>query len=239
MPLTINNPNATALTNHQVLVTVNTAALVAAGHMQADGDDIRFVNSTGCCNVLGFVIESGMNTASTQMYVKVPSVPANGSALIYMFYGNPTASSGQNAALTFDLWEDFSGPPGHFTQDACGTGTATLSAGVATFSWSSQAAWVSDSTFQLSTVYTAEANVTAVSGNWPMLQFLKTTNQCGYGMLASGPNSPRLSETGTSTGFCQGHNWASAIMTATSGVGIWSATWISTGNIIGTYPTTG
>lgn len=239
LPITINNPNATPLTNHQVLVSVNTASLISAGHMQATGDDIRFVGSTSCCDILGHSVDAGMNTSSTGIWVKVPSVPANGTATIYMFYGNASAPNGENPAATFDLYEDFSTPPYHFSQDACGSGTASPSAGQVTFSWGSNAVWVSDSTFPLTAVYTAEANVTAASGNWPGVHWLKTTDQRGYGMLASGPNSPRLSETGNSSGYCQGHNWASAIMTATSPVGIWSSTWISTGNITGVYPTTG
>jgi hypothetical protein len=42
MPITISNGNGSALSNHEVKIQVNTAALVSAGKMNASGSDIRF-----------------------------------------------------------------------------------------------------------------------------------------------------------------------------------------------------
>ena len=106
LPITINNPNAIPVTNFQVGITINTQALIAAGKMQSNGNDIRFTD--GSCNVLNHWIESGINTPSTLIWVKVPSLPA-GKSTIYMYYGNAAAPNIQNPAAVFDFWEDFNG----------------------------------------------------------------------------------------------------------------------------------
>lgn len=106
-PVTINNSLAQTLTNYQVKITVNTAALVSAGHMLATGDDIRFT-AAGCTNV-NYWIESGMNTASTVIWLKVPTLAASANTTVNMYYGNPAAtaaSDGDNVFLFFDDFND-------------------------------------------------------------------------------------------------------------------------------------
>ena len=88
-----NTKNANALSDYQVPVTVNTAALIAEGKMMSDCRDIRFTDSDGQ-TPLPYWIESGVNTASTLVWVKVPSIPASSTKTIYMYYGNPLATSG-------------------------------------------------------------------------------------------------------------------------------------------------
>jgi hypothetical protein len=64
--------------------------------MQADYDDIRFVNNS--CNnnatALAYEIEN-YTTSKADVWVKIPSIPAGG-AKISVYYGNSTATSGQN-----------------------------------------------------------------------------------------------------------------------------------------------
>jgi hypothetical protein len=98
MPITINN-SGSALTDYQVLITVDTATPRIAGKMQASGADIRFKDSDNRTD-LCYWIESGINTTSTKIWVKVPSVP-NGSKTVYMYYGNPSATSASNESMTF------------------------------------------------------------------------------------------------------------------------------------------
>ena len=82
-PVIITNSGGT-LMDCQVLVTLDTAALVTAGKMKSDGSDIRFAGSDGYTN-LSYWIESGMNTASTSIWVKVPSIPS-GNSNVYIYY---------------------------------------------------------------------------------------------------------------------------------------------------------
>ena len=95
----VNISSSSALTDYQVLVTVDTASLILAGKMKADGGDIRFTDSDGT-TLLNYWIESGINTASTKIWVQVPSVPT-GETTIYMYYGNLTAASDSDYDNTF------------------------------------------------------------------------------------------------------------------------------------------
>lgn len=108
-----------ALTNFQVLVTMNTASLVTAGQMQADGDDIRFTDSDGT-TALPFWIETGtINTVATKIWVKIPNIPINPPdprKIIHIFYGDPAATSVANGTNTFLFFDDFSGTLAKWTK---------------------------------------------------------------------------------------------------------------------------
>ena len=100
-PVTIdntNNPNT--LTDYQVLVVVDTASLIQQGKMQADCDDIRFTDTDGT-TLLPYWIEGPINASNTKIWVKVPQIPANGTKVIYLYYGNPTAQSESSIVDTF------------------------------------------------------------------------------------------------------------------------------------------
>ncbi len=108
-PITINNTaNSNNLTDYQVLVTLNTQSLISAGKMRSDCGDIRFTDSNGS-TLLNYWIESGCNTASTKIWIKVPSIPANSTKTIYVYYGNPSATSLSNGDATFLFFDDFLG----------------------------------------------------------------------------------------------------------------------------------
>jgi len=91
--ITITNSSAGALTDHQVLVDLNTQDLIGVGadDMQADGDDIRFLDSDDATQ-LDYWIEEGMGTTSTKIWVEIPSVPV-GAKTIYLYYGNQSATA--------------------------------------------------------------------------------------------------------------------------------------------------
>lgn len=104
--ITITNSASTSLTDYQVKITIDTASLISAGKMRSDGGDIRFTSSDGT-TLLSYWIESGINTASTVIWVKVPSIPASSSTTIYIYYGNPSATSQSSGANTFIFFDDF------------------------------------------------------------------------------------------------------------------------------------
>jgi PKD repeat protein len=231
------NPNSTSLSDFQVLLTINTAALVSAGKMQADGDDIRFSDGS-CCTQYCYAIESGMNTATTRIWVKVPGpmIPLTNTTF-KMFYGNPSASAGANPNCTWDMWEPFDNSVNHFTA-SCGSGTYTVSGGSATISWGSNYVLTSDTDFPVGTVYTAEGNMLAASGNWPGINFSRNTpgSHFGYSILLG--SGVRIAKAGsTATDYCRGENWASPVYsTPGSVVGLWSITWIATGSQRAVFP---
>ncbi|MCW3102653.1 MAG: hypothetical protein JWO09_1093 [Bacteroidetes bacterium] len=93
LPVTVTNTTGSAVYNYQLQLTVDTQTPVANGEMQASGDDIRFGKDCAGITMLNYWIESGMNTASTVIWVKIDTLPANGTIPLYMFYGNPIAGS--------------------------------------------------------------------------------------------------------------------------------------------------
>jgi hypothetical protein len=102
-----NTANSQSLTDYTILTTVDTASLMAQGKMNAHGGDIRFIADN---NELNFWVESGMDTNSTRIWVKVPSIPASSTKTIYMYYGNPNHKVPQGSgAKTFAMFDDFGG----------------------------------------------------------------------------------------------------------------------------------
>jgi hypothetical protein len=75
VPITINSTSD--LTDYQVLITLDTQSLISAGRMRSDCGDIRFTwyNSTSQTEIeIPYWIESGCNTTSTKIWLKVPEI---------------------------------------------------------------------------------------------------------------------------------------------------------------------
>jgi hypothetical protein len=68
-----------------------------------DYGDIRFTDSDGS-TLLNYWQE-----ADGRFWVKVPNIPANSTKTIYVYYGNPSATSLSNGDATFDFFDDFLG----------------------------------------------------------------------------------------------------------------------------------
>ena len=102
-PVTITG-SGSEVSGYPVLVDVDTAGLVAAGKMESDCGDIRFTAADGF-TLLSYWVESGANTGSTKIWVKVQLIPGSGTT-IYLYYGNPDASSQSNKHDTFNRAAD-------------------------------------------------------------------------------------------------------------------------------------
>ena len=89
------NAGGTPLTNEQVLVEIDTATLISTSKLQADCDDLRFVDSDDSTS-LDYWVEGGCNTSATQVWVEIPTLPGAGST-IYMYYGNDSATNAEQA----------------------------------------------------------------------------------------------------------------------------------------------
>jgi len=105
IPITISNSGG-ALSNYQIQITVNTASLISAGKMRSDCGDIRFTDSDGTTLINYWVNPVDINSQYTRIFIKVPSIPS-GSKTIYMYYGNPSATSQSNADNVFELFDWF------------------------------------------------------------------------------------------------------------------------------------
>jgi hypothetical protein len=62
--IAIDNPGV-PLTDYFALVTIDTATPIAAGHMRADGGDIRVGDAA--CTPYAYWLESGINTSATRI----------------------------------------------------------------------------------------------------------------------------------------------------------------------------
>ncbi len=107
-PIMVTNNTATAVSDIQVKVVFDTLNLIAAGKLRSDCADIRFTDSDGTTH-LSYWLESGCNTTATVVWVKIPYLGANESKIIYLYYGNPSATSASNGYTTFDFFDDFDG----------------------------------------------------------------------------------------------------------------------------------
>lgn len=91
--VTVSGNGSTTLTNEDILLTIDTSTLIGQGKLQSDCDDLRFTDSNDS-TLLTYWIEAGCYTTTTQVWVRIPSLPAGGKT-IYMYYGNSSATSGQ------------------------------------------------------------------------------------------------------------------------------------------------
>jgi len=104
-----NTQNSNTLSDFQVQITLDTASLISNGKMKSDCGDIR-VYDPDKGSLLPYWVESGTeNTSNTKIWVKVPSIPGGGKKTIYLFYGNPGATSQSNGDDVFEFFDDFEG----------------------------------------------------------------------------------------------------------------------------------
>jgi len=107
-PISVTNNIGSSLTDFQVKLSIDTSTLIGASKMNNDCSDIRFTDEDKTTS-LNYFIQSGCNTTSTVIWVKVPSLPASTSKDIYMYYGYSSATAATNGDNTFDFFDDFTG----------------------------------------------------------------------------------------------------------------------------------
>lgn len=100
IPITLNNlDQATTHTNMPILVKLNSSRINYADTL-AGGADIRFTLSNHT-TILKYEIESWNASGDSFIWVKIPSIAASSSMVIYMYYDNSAATDGQDAANTW------------------------------------------------------------------------------------------------------------------------------------------
>ena len=109
--ISVANSTGTQQTNEDVLIEVDTQTLITNSKLQSNCNDIRMIDSDNS-TVLTYWIEDGCNTSSTKIWVRIPTLPADGTT-IYMYYGNPSAGAGtQTWSGTISLLADTTCPSG-------------------------------------------------------------------------------------------------------------------------------
>ncbi len=90
------------LTNFPVLIHLNSNADLAAD-AQDDGDDILFTSSNGTTKLSHEIISFNGSSGELIAWVKVPNLSSTQNTDLYMYYGNPSIGSQENAT---DVWSN-------------------------------------------------------------------------------------------------------------------------------------
>ena len=96
-----NKQNSSDLEDYQIKVSITDSGMIAK--MKEDGGDIRFYAGL---TKLSYWIEK-KTSSEMIVWVKVPSIPGSSTTRIYMYYGNPSASSESNGEVVFEFFDDF------------------------------------------------------------------------------------------------------------------------------------
>ncbi|MDD3002945.1 MAG: DUF2341 domain-containing protein [Candidatus Shapirobacteria bacterium] len=87
----VTNTLGSTVNNQIVKIIIDTSALVTAGKLQSDCDDIRITDING--NLLDHW-DTGCNTTTTNIYFKLSSIPTSGTTT-YFYYGNSSANNSE------------------------------------------------------------------------------------------------------------------------------------------------
>ncbi len=105
IPINVTEQTGGFLTDFQVNFSIDTQTLIADGKMQSSCQDMRFswFDWSAKENVeIPYWIKSGCNTTATQVFVKIPFIPAGSNATIFMYYNNSQASSKSSISKVMD-----------------------------------------------------------------------------------------------------------------------------------------
>lgn len=91
--ITVTENSGSDVINYQLLIEMDTETPIAAGEMAVDGSDLRFSSACTGGDLFNYWIESGINTTSTKIWVKIDTLLANQSRTIYIHHGNGSASA--------------------------------------------------------------------------------------------------------------------------------------------------
>ncbi len=100
-PVRLTNADAATYTDVAVQVTVPYDS-----DMRSDFDDLRFTDNTGTTTV-PYWIGSSTDSTIVEVWVQVPTMPAESDTVLYMYYNNPSATSSSDLEQVFVAADDF------------------------------------------------------------------------------------------------------------------------------------
>lgn len=232
--ITVTNANASAYTNFQVKVVLNTAALVSAGKMNINGDDIRFTDAS--CSKLNYWIDSNMNTSTTVIWVKLKTLPASSSSTINMYYGNLCATALQNGDSTFNFFDDFLGTTLNTTKwtkynQNTAAGALSISGGNANFNLTTATDLIIRTNATFTGLTRSEMKVKWNSGSFPTIAQLNSTTFAG---VTLGSNGSFFFNNQTSAS-CNSYTATTTPSASAKSNGVWGITWPATNSSIGSF----
>jgi gliding motility-associated-like protein len=239
--VTIGNSNATAYTDYQVKIIVNTQALISAGKMNPNGDDLRFTDAN--CNNLHYWIDSNINTTTTVIWVKVNSVAASGNTTIQMYYGNYCATPAQNGDSTFILFDDFNGSSINSSKWSTAQVTpanCTVNVGSSSATFTTTGAG-SDNIIRSVNAFAGplhiETKVRANTGEFPSIALLNTGTYTGVSLFTGGGALfLNFFHTFDVSAGCASYGSGSNSSAIARANGVWGLNWTATNTAMSTFP---
>src|SRR6185437_10392729 len=247
LPISVSNTVFSSLADYQVKVVVNTASPIASGKMNVNGDDIRFADTVNC-STIPYWIESGINTSSTVIWIKMPTLAASSTKIIKMYYGNPNATAASNGDSTFMLFDDFTGSTLNTskwkTYGSSNSGYAIIAGQIAVTAGTSSTNTIGSRVFVSSNSFSSplivEGLVTSTSGFYSALGILNSGTWDGYS-LYYGDNTAGVNA-GLHIGqdYSDDVDYASHIETTETNAGnlagIWQLSWPTSNSQTGIWP---
>ncbi len=104
--ITINNSNPNNLTNYQMNISLNSTNFNFSA-AQTQGQDLRFTDTDGI-TPLNYYIESYNSTSQNAIVWVNINISALSNKTIYLYYGNPLATTASSSYATFIFYNNFS-----------------------------------------------------------------------------------------------------------------------------------
>lgn len=234
LPIIITNTSGLNMIDYQTLIIIDSQTPIIEGKMKIDCSDIRFSNSCEESNFLPYWIESGINTDSTRIWVKISLIPTT-DTIIFMLYGNSLATSQSNGDSTFVFFDDFMGSTLDTTKwSTHGHGTISIS--------NSSIQFITDSNKIIKTKtpfpspLTAEMKLLNTSGNFISLAQLLSSSWYGYSLTILDSTKMYLGHTDTNCLADSYSIWLDTVSTSDGTQGIWKIKWPKRGLINAFWP---
>jgi len=171
---TIVGSTAGAVTDYQIRVTVhygsgtdNGEHVYLNGRCRTDFGDVRFTSDDGTTQ-LAYWIEKKVDGDYAIIWVKVPSIPASpDTTTIYIYYGNPDATTTSDGDATFLFFDDFLTWDTSKWSQSQHTGTRGVSNSILTLTTTgtAQELYFSIPTFGLNAMCEMKANFVSTDGS--------------------------------------------------------------------------
>lgn len=100
MPVSVSNTSASALTNYELALSLDSTTL-AAQVWDNDGADIRFIADDDLTPLDFWIQHIDSVNQTLNVWVKVPALPADGAASLWLYYCNVDAQSASDASAVF------------------------------------------------------------------------------------------------------------------------------------------
>ena len=200
-----------SLTNFPVLVSITDAGLAA--NAQSSGNDILFTSSDGVTKLNHQIESYTSGTGVLVAWVKVPSVSSTVNTIIYLYYGNASAASQQNASGTWDanykgVWHFNQSPTGSANDIPDATSNANNGSSQGSMTSGNQVAgqFGGSLSFNGSANYVSTATQMATPSVYTEEAWVKTSTASGHKILGFESSQTGTGSTGQNSDIYIGSN---------------------------------